>query len=197
VEAEERDLVFTRFTNDDALELGLLLAEKARARSSPSPSTSSAWPAALPLATAGTVPDNAAWIERKKNLVWRMFRSSYGVGLKLAASNQTLEDNIGPPQRIRSAWRLLPIVVSGVGFVGTVAVSAFPEGGSRPRRGGDPRVSCEGAGAVRWASSLLAQRGPMLASDEQVPDRAFDPDGRESILPRDRERAPRRGRSVA
>src|SRR5439155_1739402 len=47
-------------------------------------------------AAAGTVPDNATWIERKKNLVRRMFRSSYGVGLKLAASNKTLEDNMGP-----------------------------------------------------------------------------------------------------
>jgi len=35
VVAEERELVFGRFSNDDALELGLLLAEKARARQLP------------------------------------------------------------------------------------------------------------------------------------------------------------------
>jgi uncharacterized protein (UPF0303 family) len=129
VEAEERDLVFARFTNDDALELGLLLAEKARARKLPiAIDIERGGQRLFHFAAAGTVPDNAAWIERKKNLVRRMFRSSYGVGLKLAASNKTLEDNMGPAAAEYAAHGgCFPIVVRGVGFVGTVAVSGLPQ----------------------------------------------------------------------
>ena len=72
MEAEERDLVFTRFTNDDALELGLLLAEKEQARKLPiAIDIERGGQRLFHFAAAGTVPDNAAWIERKKNLVRR------------------------------------------------------------------------------------------------------------------------------
>src|SRR5882672_550373 len=126
VEAEERDLVFARFTNDDALELGLLLAEKARARELPiAIDIERGGQRLFHFAAAGTAPDNASWIERKKNLVRRMFRSSYGVGLKLAASNKTLEDNMGPAAAEYAAHGgCFPIVVRGVG---TVTVSGLPQ----------------------------------------------------------------------
>jgi uncharacterized protein (UPF0303 family) len=129
VEAEERDLVFGSFTNDDALELGLLLAEKARARKLPIAVDVERGPQRLfHFAATGTTPDNAAWIERKKNVVRRMFRSSYGVGLKLAASGKTLADSMGAAADDYAAHGgCFPVVVHGVGFVGTVAVSGLPQ----------------------------------------------------------------------
>src|SRR2546429_8061636 len=129
VDAEERELVFDRFTNDDALELGLLLVEKARARQlAIAIDVERSGQRLFHFAAAGTTPDNAAWIERKKNLVKRMFRSSYAVGLKLAASNKTLEDNMGPAAAEYAAHGgCFPIVVRGVGFVGTVTVSGLPQ----------------------------------------------------------------------
>jgi uncharacterized protein (UPF0303 family) len=129
VEAEERDLVFGRFTNDDALELGLLLAEKAQARKLPIAVDVERGPQRLfHFAATGTTPDNAAWIERKKNLVRRMFRSSYGVGLKLASSGKTLADSMGAAADDYAAHGgCFPIFVHGVGFVGTVTVSGLPQ----------------------------------------------------------------------
>lgn len=129
VEAEERDLVFGGFTNDDALELGLLLAEKARARKLPiAIDVERAGQRLFHFAAAGATPDNAAWIERKKNLVRRMFRSSYAVGLGLAASGKTLADSMGPAAADHAAHGgCFPIVVRGVGFVGSVTVSGLPQ----------------------------------------------------------------------
>jgi len=129
VEAEERELVFDRFTNDDALELGLLLVEKARARQLPiAVDVERGGQRLFHFAAAGTSPDNAGWIERKKALVKRVFRSSYGAGLKLAAQGKTLAESLHLPEEEYAAHGgCFPVVVRGVGFVGTVAVSGLPQ----------------------------------------------------------------------
>lgn len=129
VEAEERELVLERFTNDDAFELGLLLAGKARARRLPiAVDIERGGQRLFHFAAAGATPDNAAWIERKQNLVRRMHRSSYAVGLKLAASGKTLADSMGAAAADHAAHGgCFPVVVRGVGFVGTVAVSGLPQ----------------------------------------------------------------------
>jgi uncharacterized protein (UPF0303 family) len=57
-----------------------------------------------------------------------MFRSSYAVGLKLAATGKTLEEGMGPAAAECAAHGgCFPIVVRGVGFVGTVTVSGLPQ----------------------------------------------------------------------
>jgi len=129
VEAEERDLVFEGFSNDDALALGLLLVEKARARNlAVAVDVERGGQRLFHFAAAGTSPHNAAWIERKKNLVKRMFQSSYGVGLRLAAAGKTLADTIGPAAADSAAHGgCFPVMVRGVGFVGTVTVSGLPQ----------------------------------------------------------------------
>jgi uncharacterized protein (UPF0303 family) len=129
VEAEERELVFSRFTNHDALELGLLLVEKARARGlTLAVDVDRCGQRLFHCATAGTSPDNAAWIERKKNLVRRMHKSSYRVGLELAASGKRLEDDMGGAAADYAPHGgCFPVVVRAVGFVGTVTVSGLPQ----------------------------------------------------------------------
>jgi uncharacterized protein (UPF0303 family) len=130
VEAEERELVFPRFTNEDALALGLRLVEKARERRLPlAIDVERAGQRLFHHATAGATPDSAAWIERKKNLVRRMHRSSYAIGLKLAASGKTLADGMGEAAAADHAAHggCFPVMVRGVGFVGTVTVSGLPQ----------------------------------------------------------------------
>ena len=129
VEAEERELLFDSFSNDEALELGLALAEKARTRSLPvAIDIERGGQRLFHFAATGSAPDNALWIERKKNLVKRVFKSSYGVGLKLKMQHKTLEQSMEVSTELYAAHGgCFPITVRGVGFVGTVAVSGLPQ----------------------------------------------------------------------
>lgn len=129
VEAEERELVLESFDHDDALTLGLALVEKARARNLPiavdiERCGQRLFHAALP----GSAPDNAAWIERKKRLVNRTFKSSYATGLKLRIEQRTLAQALFlDEQEYAPHGGCVPVVVRGVGFVGTVTVSGLPQ----------------------------------------------------------------------
>ncbi len=130
VEMEERELVLDRLTNDDALELGLILAGLAQGRQLPiAIDVERGGQQLFHFAAAGATPDNAAWIERKKNVVKRMHRSSYAVGLKLAIAGKTLADSMGPTTAADYAAHggSFPLVVPGIGLVGTVTVSGLPQ----------------------------------------------------------------------
>jgi uncharacterized protein (UPF0303 family)/putative intracellular protease/amidase len=129
VEAEERELVFESFSNDDALELGLLMVEKARSRSLPiAIDIDRSGQRLFHFAAAGTSPDNGAWIERKKNLVKRVFHSSYAVGLKLGSQGKTLADSMEVgTESFAAHGGCFPVVVRNVGFVGTVTISGLPQ----------------------------------------------------------------------
>jgi len=117
VEAEERDLVFTRFTNDDAWSSGSP-REKARARK---------LPIAIDIERGGQRLFHFALRGRPRQRGLDRAQEEPGPAnvpellrsrLKLAASNQTLEDNIGPAAAEYAAHGgCFPIVVSGVGFV--------------------------------------------------------------------------------
>lgn len=129
VEADERELVLAAFTNDDALELGLALVDKARQRQlAIAIDVERSGQRLFHFAAAGTSPDNAAWIERKKNLVKRVFRSSYAVGLELAVQGKTLAERLEiPAEELAAHGGCFPLKVKGVGFVGTVTVSGLPQ----------------------------------------------------------------------
>ncbi len=129
VEAEERELVLDSFDNEDALELGLALVEKARARKLPiaidiERSGQRLFHAAMP----GSAPDNAHWIERKKRLVNRTFRSSYATGLRLRVEQKSLAEKMHLDEKDYAPHGgCVPLVVRQVGFVGTVTVSGLPQ----------------------------------------------------------------------
>jgi uncharacterized protein (UPF0303 family) len=129
VAAEERELVFDGFTNDDALALGLAIVDKARERRlSIAVDVERSGQRLFHFAAEGTSPDNAAWIERKKALVRRTHRSSYSVGLKLRAQGKTIEESMEiPAAEFAAHGGCFPVVVRGVGFVGTVTVSGLPQ----------------------------------------------------------------------
>jgi uncharacterized protein (UPF0303 family) len=80
--------------------------------------------AALPEAR----PDFEHWIRRKRNLVQRFLRSSYGIGLELKAQNVTLEEKWAIASADYAAHGgCFPIFVNGVGCIGTVTVSGLPQ----------------------------------------------------------------------
>lgn len=127
--AEERELVFGSFTNEEALELGLALVERARSRGrAVTVDVERSGQLLFHHAMTGTTPDNRSWIERKKRAVGRWRRSSWALGLGNRARGRTLADALGADAAdYADHGGCFPVVVRGVGFVGTVTVSGLPQ----------------------------------------------------------------------
>ncbi|MGA5286640.1 heme-degrading domain-containing protein [Streptomyces pseudogriseolus] len=129
LEAQERRLVFPRFTYDDAWELGSLLVELARERQAPVAidihrAGQQLFHAALP----GSSPDNDAWIARKRRVVERYGAASYLVGARFRAKGTTFEESSRlDPDVYAAHGGSFPVTVEGVGVVGAVTVSGLPQ----------------------------------------------------------------------
>ncbi len=79
-------------------------------------------------ALAGTTPDNVEWVRRKSNVVARFHRSSYAVGLRLKAKNETLAEQQGLSLADFAVHGgSFPLTVAGAGIVGSVTVSGLPQ----------------------------------------------------------------------
>ncbi len=79
-------------------------------------------------ALEGTTPDNAEWVRRKSNVVARFHLSSYAVGLKLEAKNETLAGQQGLPLAdYATHGGSFPLAVEGAGVLGSVTVSGLPQ----------------------------------------------------------------------
>ncbi|QEV06561.1 heme-degrading domain-containing protein [Streptomyces prasinus] len=129
LEAQERRLVFTRFTHEDAWALGSLLVEMARERQAPVAvdihrSGQQLFHAALP----GSAPDNDAWIARKRRVVERYGSASYLVGARHRAKGTTFEESSRlDPDTYAAHGGSFPITVEGAGVIGAVTVSGLPQ----------------------------------------------------------------------
>ncbi|MFM9876634.1 MAG: heme-degrading domain-containing protein [Rhodoglobus sp.] len=126
---QEKRLVLTSFTNDDAWELGGALRAMAIERGHAveidvSRGEHRLFHCALP----GTKPHNGVWIERKKRTVREFEASSYRVGLQFPILDaHTLES--APwmnPHEFAGFGGGFPVTIAGVGVVGTIAVSGLP-----------------------------------------------------------------------
>jgi uncharacterized protein (UPF0303 family) len=127
--AEEREIQFSSFTNDDAWELGSALVATGREAGAPiaieiSRNHQRLFHAAL----AGATPDNASWIERKTRVVHRFGHSSLYVGQASRERGSTFEDEFGlDPQLYAAHGGAFPVIVRNVGPVGAVVVSGLPQ----------------------------------------------------------------------
>ena len=76
----------------------------------------------------GTTPDNVEWVRRKNNVVSRFHRSSYAVGLKLKAKDETLSEQQGLAlSDYATHGGAFPLNVAGAGVVGSITVSGLPQ----------------------------------------------------------------------
>ena len=79
-------------------------------------------------ALEGTTPDNVEWVRRKNNVVARFHCSSYAVGLRLKAKDETLEGQQGMPLADYAVHGgAFPLCVAEAGVVGSVTVSGLPQ----------------------------------------------------------------------
>ncbi|WP_410637341.1 heme-degrading domain-containing protein [Amycolatopsis sp. lyj-346] len=127
-EQEER-LQFTKFDNETALALGQQLLTAARERGLPVTISirrngQRLFHAALP----GTSADNDAWIDRKSRVVDRYGHSSFFVGTQFRAKGGSFEEHSRLDLDTYAAHGgVFPVLVRGVGPVGTVGVSGLPQ----------------------------------------------------------------------
>jgi uncharacterized protein (UPF0303 family) len=134
---QERELQWTSFNEDDAWQLGSTLRELAVERQLAividirrfAPHLGSQPGAPLFYAALrGTSPDNAEWARRKANLVARLHRSSYAVGLALNARNTNLQEKYGFAMAdYASHGGSFPLTLVGTGVIGSVTVSGLPQ----------------------------------------------------------------------
>jgi len=126
---QEETLQFPVFTNETALQLGLLMVERAKEKKH-----------AIVIdivkngqklfyhALEGTSPDNEYWVAGKARAVNRFGRSSYYVGLYWRGRGVAIDP----------AWPIgsdgyapysgsFPIIVKNAGFIGTVTVSGLTD----------------------------------------------------------------------
>ena len=127
--AEEDELRFGGFDNDDAWALGTALVATARRQGAPvavgiARNGHRLFHAALP----GTSPDNDAWIERKSRVVDRFGHSSLYVRRQALDAGSTAEELFGlDPRRYAAHGGAFPILVRSLGPVGVVVVSGLPQ----------------------------------------------------------------------
>lgn len=128
LEAEFAALSLTRFTEDTALKLGLVLVEMARAGNLPvvvdirTPDRT-LFHAALP----GSAPLNDLWARRKSNTALVFQLPSLLVGSRNRDKGETLDRHGLSAADHADSGGAVPIRVDGVGVVAVVTVSGLPQ----------------------------------------------------------------------
>lgn len=126
--AQEEELQFDSFTNEDALQLGNIVVQHAK----------DAFGKGIavhiendehPLYThymAGTSKDNIYWVNTKKNVVNHFGHSSLYVGEMFRDKGTTFPESSGLPlSDYQGEGGSFPIIVRGQGKVGTITVSGL------------------------------------------------------------------------
>jgi uncharacterized protein (UPF0303 family) len=128
-EAEEAELRFPSFSNDEAVALGAAIAAKARSRGlAVTVDVRRAGQQLFHLALAGTTADNDEWINRKVRVVMRFGHSSFLVGLRLKLAGMTVEEKLCVSSLEYSAHGgSFPVHIAGTGIVGAITVSGLPQ----------------------------------------------------------------------
>lgn len=126
---QEEALRFTRFTNEDALALGLRFIEAARARGlAVTIDIARHGQQLFHYAFAGTSADNDLWIQRKNRVVNHFGHSSFYVGTLLRGRGQTMDENfLLDGTRYAAHGGAFPLTIRDVGVVGTITISGLPQ----------------------------------------------------------------------
>jgi len=128
IETQEKLIQFESFSNERALEIGLMLMEKAKKENKQvSIDITRHGQQLFHYAMAGTTADNDAWIQRKMKVVGRFAHSSHYMGLLLEKKGKSIEE-----ASLVDSWEYaahggsFPIIIKNTGVIGTVTVSGLP-----------------------------------------------------------------------
>jgi uncharacterized protein (UPF0303 family) len=127
--AEEAELQFSRFTLDDAWQLGGRL--RAAAVAAGHPVAIAIWfgpQRVFHTALPGASADNDSWLERKHRVVQRFGRASLLVGEEFRANGEDFDVHARlDPRRYAAHGGVVPIRIVGAGVMGAVGVSGLPQ----------------------------------------------------------------------
>jgi uncharacterized protein (UPF0303 family) len=128
-EEQERELQFDGFTNEDALQLGLLVVRLAQeGGKSITVDITRKGQRLFVHAMKGTSVGNEDWIRRKNNTAGFFGKSSWRVALELRELGRSIEEEHGlDTADYAAAGGAFPIVVRGEGMIGTITVSGLPD----------------------------------------------------------------------
>jgi uncharacterized protein (UPF0303 family) len=145
---QERRLVFDRFDNDTAIELGSRIIERARRdRLSIVVEIARGEQRLYYCALEGTSADNEFWVAGKTAVVRRFGHSSFYIGERARQRGVDFAAaQLVDPHTFRPHGGAFPILVRNVGMVGTATVSGLPQAD-------DHRL------VVTVIEELLAERG--------------------------------------
>jgi uncharacterized protein (UPF0303 family) len=129
IQSQEREIVFERFTNKDAWDLGSLLVERARKIGALLIIDITRGNQCLfRYSFEGTSWNNETWVERKSRLCRRFAKSSLRVGLELRLKGTTLEERQGLSlSEYADHGGSFPLNVAGVGVIGAITVSGLTQ----------------------------------------------------------------------
>ncbi|MCA0171209.1 heme-degrading domain-containing protein [Bacillus sp. RAR_GA_16] len=123
----EEELVFTQFTNEDALQLGLELVKNAKENGKSVAVHIER--NRIPLFTHlmdGTSEENVKWLYRKKNVVDHYNHSTQFIAARFEESGLTHQaHSLLPVENYQAVGGSLPIRINGVGVIGTVTVAGL------------------------------------------------------------------------
>jgi uncharacterized protein (UPF0303 family) len=129
LEAQENRLVFDRFDEDTAWALGVTLRVAALSAEAPvAISIRRNGQRMFHAALAGASSDNDSWLDRKCAVVDRYGRSSLRVGEQFRVDGESFDrDSRLDVSQYAAHGGAFPVLVRGIGCIGTVAVSGLPQ----------------------------------------------------------------------
>lgn len=133
ITAQEQQLVFDKFTNKDALALGLFMVEKARKENkSITIDIARNGQQLFHYALAGTAPENDIWIARKNEVTRRSNRSSLAMWywqqegwMKNDFDMSYIEMWGLNSEQAMNLGGAFPLIIKDVGVIGTITVSGL------------------------------------------------------------------------
>ncbi|KAG0010428.1 hypothetical protein BGZ80_001497 [Entomortierella chlamydospora] len=130
---DEKELQFSRFTNDDALTLGNIIVHLAKERvpyKGISILITRNGQVLFQHSMEGTTVDNEDWLRRKNNTVIRLQHSSYYIGRELASKGLTDMEKTYRVSMNDYACHGggFPLLIKDVGCVGAIVVSGLKQG---------------------------------------------------------------------
>lgn len=129
IEIQEKTLAFPRFTNNAALEIGLILVESGRKLDRGiTIDINRNGQQLFHYSFDGTSPDNDEWVARKNRVVNRFHHSSLYIGTLLKNEQKSIEQRFHISSFDYCPYGgAFPIIIEGVGVVGTITVSGLTE----------------------------------------------------------------------